>query len=142
MRWVFLVVFPCCRFSCQQKILGWLKLISWQNEARPGKAVLFLCIIEDMEFSRVLKKKELHFPGVNQEQCEISRGDQEKIVWNFCYKGLCFKRKIHYPFKWIQLIEWFNYFKVKSCLHYPFKWIQSIDWSNYLKVKSCLYLSN
>ena len=30
-----------------------------------------------MEFSGVLKKKQVHFPGVNQKQCEISRDDQE-----------------------------------------------------------------
>ena len=44
----------------------------------------------DMEFPGVLKKKQVHFPGVNQKQCEISRGDQEKIMWNF-YKGLSFR---------------------------------------------------
>ena len=52
------------------------------------------------------------------------------------------KRKIHHPFKSIQLIEWSNYLKVKSCLHYPFKWIQSVEWYNYLKARSCLHLSN
>ena len=25
----------------------------------------------------------MHFPGVNPKQCEISRGDQEKVMWNF-----------------------------------------------------------
>ena len=60
------VVFPCCRFSCLQKIFDWLKLISWHIisklreseylkmypsplETRLGrKAVLFLCITEKM----------------------------------------------------------------------------------------------
>ena len=42
-----------------------------------------------MEFSGVLKKKQVHFPGVNQKQCEISRGDK-KVMWNF-YKGLYFR---------------------------------------------------
>ena len=29
----------------------------------------------------------------------------------------CLKRKIHYPFKWIQLIEWSNYLNMNSRLH-------------------------
>ena len=29
----------------------------------------------------------------------------------------CFKRKIQYPFKWIQLIEWSNYLNMNSRLH-------------------------
>ena len=37
-------------------------------------------VFGDMEFPGVLKKKQVHFPGVNQKQCEISRGDQEKIL--------------------------------------------------------------
>ena len=45
-----------------------------------------------MKFPRVLKKKQVHFPGVNQKQCEISMGDQENVMWNF-YKGLCFRPK-------------------------------------------------
>ena len=45
--------------------------------------------VEDMEFPGVLKKKQVHFPGVNQKQCEISRGDK-KVMWNF-YKGLYFR---------------------------------------------------
>ena len=36
-----------------------------------------------MEFPGVLKKKQVHFPGVNEKQCEISRDDQENIMWNF-----------------------------------------------------------
>ena len=43
-----------------------------------------------MEFTGVLKKKQVDFPGVNQKQCEISKDDQENIMWNF-YKGLCFR---------------------------------------------------
>ena len=31
MRRVFYFAFPCCRLSCLQKIIGWLKLISWQK---------------------------------------------------------------------------------------------------------------
>ena len=31
---------------------------------------------------------------------------------------------------------------LKSGLHYPFKWIQLIEWSNYLNMNSCLHLSN
>ena len=46
--------------------------------------------VEDMKFPGVIKKKQVHFPGVNQKQCDISRGDQEKVMWNF-YKGLCFR---------------------------------------------------
>ena len=46
--------------------------------------------VEDMEFPGVLKKKQLRFPAVNQKQCEISRGDQAKIMWNL-YKGLYFR---------------------------------------------------
>ena len=46
--------------------------------------------VDNMEFLGVLKKKQVHFPGVNQKQCEISMGDQEKIMWNF-YKGVCFR---------------------------------------------------
>ena len=43
-----------------------------------------------MEFTGVLKKKQVDFPGVNQKQCEIPKDDQENIMWNF-YKGLCFR---------------------------------------------------
>ena len=46
--------------------------------------------VEDMKFPGVIKKKQVHFPGVIQKQCDISRGDQEKVMWNF-YKGLCFR---------------------------------------------------
>ena len=46
--------------------------------------------VENMEFSEVLKKKQVHFSGINQKQYEISRSDQEKIMCNF-YKGLCFR---------------------------------------------------
>ena len=46
--------------------------------------------VEDMELPGVLKKKQKHFPGVNQKLCEISWGDQENIMWNL-YKGLCFR---------------------------------------------------
>ena len=42
-----------------------------------------------MELPGVLKKKQVHFPGANQKQYEIPRVDQEKIMWNFYYKGLC-----------------------------------------------------
>ena len=31
--------------------------------------------------------------------------------------SLLLKRKIHYPFKWIQLIEWSNYLNMNSRLH-------------------------
>ena len=42
------------------------------------------------------------------------------------------KRKMHYPFKWVQLIEWSNYLNMNSCLHlsnklkecYKFLWIR------------------
>ena len=38
---------------------------------------------EDMEFPGVLTKWQVDFPGVNFKQHVISRGDQEKIMWNF-----------------------------------------------------------
>ena len=46
--------------------------------------------VENMTFPGVLKENQVHFPGVNQKQCEIFRGDQEKVMWNF-YKDLCFR---------------------------------------------------
>ena len=38
-----------------------------------------------MEILWVWKKKHMEIPGVNQNQkrSEVSRGDQEKIMWNF-----------------------------------------------------------
>ena len=36
-----------------------------------------------MAFPVVLKKQQVEFPQVNQKQQGISRGDQEKIMWNF-----------------------------------------------------------
>ena len=38
-----------------------------------------------MEISWVWKRKHMEIPGVNQNQkrSEVSRGDQEKIMWNF-----------------------------------------------------------
>ena len=31
---------------------------------------------------------------------------------------------------------------IKHKIHYPFKWIQLMEWSNYLNMNSCLHLSN
>ena len=36
-----------------------------------------------MEFPGVSKKEHAKFPEVNKKQTGISKGDQEKIVWNF-----------------------------------------------------------
>ena len=45
-----------------------------------------------MKFPGVLKKKQVHFPGVNQKQCEISRGDKKKSCGtSIMYKSYCFR---------------------------------------------------
>ena len=42
----------------------------------------------------------------------------DESEWPFvCFSIFHVKRKIHYPFKWIQLIEWSNYLNMNSCLH-------------------------
>ena len=35
-----------------------------------------------MEFPWVLKKQNVEIPGINKKRSGISRGDQEKIMWN------------------------------------------------------------
>ena len=38
-------------------------------------------------------------------------------IWGCFFPVSILKRKIHYPFKWIQLIEWSNYLNMNSRLH-------------------------
>ena len=38
---------------------------------------------EDTEFPGVLKNWNVEIPGVNTKRSGISKGDQEKIIWNF-----------------------------------------------------------
>ena len=47
----------------------------------------------------------------------IVTGEIFKINHQLNCDDKCVKRKIHNPFKWIQLIEWSNYLNMNSCLH-------------------------
>ena len=40
-------------------------------------------MVDDMKFSKSLTKYQMDLPWVNSKQCGISRGDQEKLYWNF-----------------------------------------------------------
>ena len=58
-------------------------------------------------------------------KCKIKKPFQylQVLWWNekqtcvHCNFLFLFKRKVHYPCKWIQLIEWSNFFNMNSCLH-------------------------
>ena len=77
----FWVIFDKVMIVYSEKILKTLQNFSfWCHWDIPEK---YQRGVEDIEFSGVLRKYQVDFPGVNYKQHGISRGDQEKIMWNF-----------------------------------------------------------
>ena len=66
--------------------------------------------------SSLLQKKHFNFMW----KYYVERAEPNRCVsWDQHVKMscTCLKQKIHYPFKWIQLIEWFHYLNMNNCLH-------------------------